>query len=208
MSKSNNLLDPLDVNYKLEGIKGDYNIQPYLYTNYGFGLVKGINFEDDKLKYLFLTVNFTEPILVFDQKVNVLFNYRNKNMIMCTHNLKYPKKICKQDTNFFMKDCDRFYGDKTQASYDNGEILMKFINLDGLYRLVMIVFRINIEKTKIFAIEKVRKSFDSDKCVACLEKMSIIKIKPCNHICLCHECYYRLQKQKCPLCNGPIIQVE
>ena len=43
-----------------------------------------------------------------------------------------------------------------------------------------------------------------DMCVICLEKPSIIALRPCGHVCLCQKCSRKMQPLDCPICNTAI----
>jgi len=44
-------------------------------------------------------------------------------------------------------------------------------------------------------------------CMICMSNMINVIIKPCNHICMCHECILKLSKKDCPCCNKPIGEI-
>lgn len=210
MNKSINLLDPMKLLYNLEGIDQDYTIEPMLYTNFGLGMNKGLLLDNKQLKYLFLNIQFNEPIFVpLNKKITLTCtNNKKSNIIkLYTDYIKYPYNIIKFYPKFFIDNYNRFYGDNNQANYDNGNYFLKFINIDGLFCLINIIFRIDLTNKKIFKINNTIKPFDADKCIACMDRMCIVQIKPCNHLCLCYECYTKLDKQKCPLCNVYIKQI-
>ena len=49
------------------------------------------------------------------------------------------------------------------------------------------------------------KSKKSDEmCVICLERPTIIALRPCGHVCLCQKCFRKTQPQHCPLCRCEI----
>lgn len=204
------LLDPLKVHYKLEGVDKDYALDTILYTDFGLGMHKGLALDNKLLKYLFIVVQFVEPVFVpSNSKITLKYSdgkYDSLENEMCSENLKYPGKVVKFYPRFFIDNYDRFYGDNYQANYDNGNIMLKYVNLDGLYHLAFMVFRIDLTLNKQFKIEKTKEAFEATNCVACLERMCIVRLKPCDHMCLCYECYSKLCQQKCPVCNTYIQQ--
>ena len=48
--------------------------------------------------------------------------------------------------------------------------------------------------------------FDTIHCVICLEHFSNIIFLPCNHLCVCYDCYLKINpKMKCVLCRQKIL---
>ena len=46
------------------------------------------------------------------------------------------------------------------------------------------------------------------KCFLCLDRMQNIIFKPCGHVCVCHECYEKLEKKNtCPFCNKHVDRI-
>lgn len=50
------------------------------------------------------------------------------------------------------------------------------------------------------------KEKDAKQCVVCLDNPRKLMIKPCNHYCLCENCWKQLTK--CPICTERIVKVE
>lgn len=205
-------MDPLKCDFNISNIdNNNYLLKKKLYTNYGFGMFKGISFNKNDLKYLFVSVFLQEPILLKDKKISLKID----DTCLYSFEIKYPKKIFKFHDRFFLNNPNRYYTNEVlsknlpnQISYDNGNIFINLINIRNIYHISNIVFRIDISKFELFNIKKFSdKFYDVEKCVACLDKMAIIKIKPCNHICLCYECYPKLEIPKCPLCNTYISDI-
>lgn len=48
----------------------------------------------------------------------------------------------------------------------------------------------------------------SPECVVCLHRPKNIKLDPCKHVCICHECYLQLLDKRCPICRVSINSVE
>ncbi|CAI6361421.1 unnamed protein product [Macrosiphum euphorbiae] len=44
-------------------------------------------------------------------------------------------------------------------------------------------------------------------CVACMSTGSNIVLRPCNHVCLCGECFEGLDRLVCPLCRAVITEI-
>lgn len=199
-------IDPLKSKFilNLPDICDNYDIKTSVYSDFGLGLCKGINFNNKPLKYLFLTITFYEPLSIQEQLISISHN----KIKICEQLIKYPTKIYIFHPKFFLKDFDRFYGDEQKVSYDNGNCMMEFINLNGMYHLALLVFRVDLTKFPIFKITNIKETFDAEKCVACMDKMSIIRFNPCNHICMCFTCYNSLYQQKCPVCNCYIEQTD
>jgi len=54
------------------------------------------------------------------------------------------------------------------------------------------------------------RSFDKEKkhllCIVCMENTIDIILEPCYHLCICNDCYQKLEKKYCPCCNFKINQ--
>lgn len=48
----------------------------------------------------------------------------------------------------------------------------------------------------------------SPECVVCLSRPKNIKLDPCKHVCICHECYLQLPDKRCPICRATVISIE
>ncbi|EFO61292.1 Kinase [Giardia lamblia P15] len=48
----------------------------------------------------------------------------------------------------------------------------------------------------------------SPECVVCFHRPKNIKLDPCKHVCICHECYLQLLDKRCPICRVSIGSVE
>jgi len=47
-----------------------------------------------------------------------------------------------------------------------------------------------------------------DSCVICLTNAPIVKLDPCQHQCMCEECFFECQEREettCPLCRTPVL---
>lgn len=50
------------------------------------------------------------------------------------------------------------------------------------------------------------REIEAKQCVVCLDNPRMIMVKPCNHYCLCRQCWKKLTK--CPMCTRRIVRVE
>lgn len=45
-------------------------------------------------------------------------------------------------------------------------------------------------------------------CIICMNNQIDILLKPCHHICMCNDCYNKIEKKNCPCCNNNIKYVK
>ncbi len=106
--------------------------------------------------------------------------------------------------------------EQMRQSMDKLTLIMKFYNSRVQYYNT----EINILKKQILLLQKkiliyyemldnYREEIDNhDKinmlnCKICLNKLSNIIIKPCNHIVCCDSCISNLETETCPVCRTP-----
>ena len=43
-------------------------------------------------------------------------------------------------------------------------------------------------------------------CCACLDAPKCVLLMPCNHVCLCPDCFHSIRRLNCPLCNQRVLR--
>eukprot|EP00301_Raphidiophrys_heterophryoidea_P027771 c9817_g1_i3.p1 GENE.c9817_g1_i3~~c9817_g1_i3.p1 ORF type:complete len:154 (+),score=25.42 c9817_g1_i3:291-752(+) len=52
-------------------------------------------------------------------------------------------------------------------------------------------------------------TMDPKICIACLERRRVMVFRKCGHMCLCEECFHRMNVKQCPVCQkrGKAVKV-
>ena len=66
--------------------------------------------------------------------------------------------------------------------------------------------RQNMNKDKLNSIKKI--VIDDLQCMVCLLNINNVILVPCEHFCMCKECYlHKIEQKKCPKCNREINEI-
>ena len=88
----------------------------------------------------------------------------------------------------------------TRVKYYNTEITLLKEQISLLQKKILIYYEIiDSYQTKTDNYDKINML----NCKICLNKLSNIIIKPCNHIVCCDSCLSHLESNTCPMCRTP-----
>jgi hypothetical protein len=45
------------------------------------------------------------------------------------------------------------------------------------------------------------------ECVICNDQMRNVIFQPCHHMCVCYDCYKKLQNKQCPMCKASVSSI-